>query len=116
VGKNEGLHPIGRHLWPIAEVSAHWDRLIARSWTTRGGERERYQERPLALMLHPDDLIHSATLWTADGSVLGPSCFAGRSAQRPPCHAELFEMEFEDPVLGRRIRHHYKVAALAVLA
>jgi hypothetical protein len=90
VNVSKRLHPIGRHLWPIAEVSAHWDRLIARSRTTRGGERERYQERPLALMLHPDDLIHSATLWTADGSALGPSCFAGRSAQRPPCTCRTF--------------------------
>jgi hypothetical protein len=76
--------------WPIAEVSAHWDRLIARSWTTRGGKRERYQEGPLALMLHPDDLIHSATLWRADGSVLGPSRFAGRSTQKTPLHMPTF--------------------------
>ena len=105
VSKQTCPHPIGRHLWPIAEVSAHWGRVTARSWTTRGGKRELYQEGPLALMLHPDDLIQRTILFC--GTI---------GAKGPLAHADLFEMELEDPVLGRRIRHHYKVEALPVLA
>lgn len=69
------------------------------------GKRVLYQEGPLALMLHPADLIQRTILICA---TIG--------AKRPLAHADLFEMELEDPVLGRRIRHHYKVEALRLLA
>ena len=71
----------------------------------RGGKRELYQERPLALMLHPDDLIQRTIVFC------GTIGAKGRVA-----HADLFEMQLEDPVLGRRICHHYKVEALPGLA
>jgi hypothetical protein len=116
VSKQMCPHPIGRHLWPFAEVSAHWDRLIIRSWTTRGGKRELYQEGPLALMRHPDDLIRR---YAKEGGRVGPgtALYCGTiGAKSALAHADLFEMELEDPVCGRRIGHHYKIEALSVLA
>jgi len=116
VSKQMCPHPIGRHLWPLGEVSAHWDRLIIRSWTTRRGKRELYQEGPLALMRHPDDLMR---LYAKEGGRVGPGTvlYCGTiGAKGPLAHAELFEMELEDPLGGRRIGHHYKIEALPVLA
>src|SRR3712207_6778729 len=36
--------PVGRTLWPLAEVEAHWDRLMLRAFATIDGERVLYQE------------------------------------------------------------------------
>lgn len=115
VSKQMCPHPVGRQLWRLADVAAHWDRLVIRSWTWRGGRRELYQEGPLALMRHPEDLIsryEDTGARLAPGSVL----YCGTiGALGPLAHAEAFEMELEDPVRGRRIAHRYAIEALPVL-
>jgi len=116
VSKQMCPHPIGRHLWRLADVAAHWDRLLVRSWTTRAGTRELYQEGPLALMRDPADLIgryERSGVRLAPGSAL----FCGTiGAKGPLAHADLFETELEDPVRARRIGHRYAIEALPVLA
>lgn len=115
VSKQMCPHPIGQQLWPLSEVAAHWDRLMIRSWTRRGGTRELYQEGPLALMRHPGDLM--ARHAKAGGRMApGTALYCGTiGALAPLAHADAFEMELEDPVLARRIRHAYEVEALPVL-
>ena len=56
-------------------------------------------------MPHHDDLIQRTILFC--GTIVTKGALA---------HADLFETGLGDPVLGRRIRHHYKVEALPVLA
>lgn len=115
VSKQMCPHPIGRHLWPLAEVSPHWDQLVIRSWTTRAGKRELYQEGPLAAMRHPDDLLQR---YAASGGRMAPgsAMYCGTiGAKGPLAHADLFEMELSDPLLGRRIAHRYAIDPLPVL-
>lgn len=115
VSKQMCPHAIGRDLWRLAEVAAHWDRLMIRSWTVRGGRRELYQEGPLALMRHPEDLIRR---YESAGKRLAPgtALYCGTiGAKGPLAHADAFEMELEDPVRGRRIGHRYAVEPLPVL-
>jgi hypothetical protein len=111
VSKQMCPHAIAAHLWRFGDVAGHWDKLIIRSWTTREGRRELYQEGPLALMRHPDDLMRRygglGTNTVMFGGTIG--------AIGPLAHADAFDMELEDPVLGRSIRHRYAIDALPML-
>ncbi|MGE0717491.1 MAG: DUF2848 domain-containing protein, partial [Alphaproteobacteria bacterium] len=103
---------VGRHAWRFSEVAGHWDKLVIRSWTTTAGRRDLYQEGTLGSMRHPDDLMPRFTgpgkPWPKQ-SVL----FCGTiGAMGPLAHSDRFDMEIEDPVLGRSIRHGYAVEAL----
>lgn len=113
VSKQMCAKPVGRTLWRYAEVSAHWDALIACSWRIdSNGARTLYQEGTLARLMHPEALIprafgatsmHADTvLFCGTQPVLGALTFA---------HG--YELELHDPVLGRSLRHRYSVDALA---
>jgi hypothetical protein len=49
--------PVGRDLWRLDEVAAHWDELQMRSFATIDGRRHLYQEGKLAALRPPMDLI-----------------------------------------------------------
>ncbi|MCC7271398.1 MAG: DUF2848 domain-containing protein [Alphaproteobacteria bacterium] len=103
---------VGRSAWRFAEVSGHWDRLIIRSWTTQGGTRALYQEGTLGSMRHPDDLMPR---YLGPGKPWPPRTvlFCGTiGAMGPLAHSDRFDMEIEDPVLGRKIAHGYAIEAL----
>ena len=102
-------HPIGRHLWPIAEVSAHWDRLIARSCARR-------QARTLSGGTARDAAPRrfGPQRYAVEGGRIGPGTilFCGTiGAKGPLAYADLFEMELEDlrwnvaSVITTRSRH-----------
>lgn len=111
VSKQMCPHAIGTHLWRLDEVAKHWDQLIIRSWTTRGGKRELYQEGPLALMRAPADLMARY-----GGLGINTVMYGGTiGALGPLAHADRFDMELADPVLGRTIRHGYAIEALPAL-
>jgi Protein of unknown function (DUF2848) len=107
--------PVGPVLWPLAEVEEHWDALVIRAFATIGGERVLYQQGPLSGMRRPRDLVER---W-AGGPALPPgtAMFCGTVGAiggiRP---ATRFEMELEDPVLGRRLTHAYDVECLPVVS
>ena len=107
---------IGRTAWRFEEVEPHWDRLMLRSFVTEGGKKVLYQEGPLARIRAPRDLIAG---WRNGEKKLpaGAAMFCGtlpaigaiRSSSR-------FEMEIEDPVLGRKLAHAYEVTALPIVS
>ncbi|MFE1600440.1 DUF2848 domain-containing protein [Methylobacterium sp. ID0610] len=107
--------PVGAELWRLDEVEAHWDDLVMRSFATIDGERVLYQEGRLSALRHPRDLIAR----NPDGPDLAPGTvmFGGTLGAiggiRP---AARFEMELEDPVLGRRLAHGYDIVTLPVVA
>jgi hypothetical protein len=101
--------PVARALWRFSDVAAHWDRLELRSFIDAAGKRVPYQEGTAAAMLPPDALLNE--LAARGGAFdLGTAMFCGTlatlSAIRP---SSRFEMELHDPVLGRTIRHAYRV-------
>jgi hypothetical protein len=106
---------LGRQLWRFDEVAAHWDRLVLRAWATIDGKRLLYQEGAAAAIRSPQDLLQRCT----GGQSLPPATlmFCGTlgaiGGVRP---GSRFEMELEDPVLGRRISHGYQVEALPVVS
>jgi hypothetical protein len=114
VSKQVCPKPIGRGLWPLKSVAPHWDRLVLRSWVTRGGERLLYQEGPVTRMLDPHDLMARLS----SGVAQLPSDTAMFCGTLPVIGTlgggERFEFELEDPVLGRTLRHAYDVRVLEI--
>jgi hypothetical protein len=103
--------PVGPLLWRYDEVKGHWDRLILRAHVRIGSERRLYQEGPVATMRHPDELIR---LYTNGGALAaGSAMFGGTLAVHGGIvPADAFEMEIEDPVLGRKLTHSYRIETL----
>jgi hypothetical protein len=115
VSKQMCPKPIGRTAWRFEEVEPHWDRLMLRSFIHEGGKRVLYQEGPLAKIRDPRELIFG---WKDEKRLpMGAVMFCGtmpaigeiRSSSR-------FEMELDDPVLGRKIAHAYEIETLPVIA
>jgi hypothetical protein len=115
ISKQMCAKPIGRTAWRFEEVEPHWDKLVLRSFIPEGGKRVLYQEGPLAKIRDPRELILG---WQDNKRLpMGTVMFCGtmpafgaiRSSPR-------FEMELDDPVLGRKITHAYDVHALPVIS
>ena len=102
---------LGRDLWKLDDVVAHWDQLKLRSFATIDGERHTYQNGPLSGMRPPADLIaRYGSL--APNAVMYCGTVAAIGGIRP---ASRFEMELEDPVLGRTLKHAYDINVLSVV-
>jgi hypothetical protein len=103
--------PIAAKAWRYDEVAPHWERLVLRAYVRRGGERLLYQEGSVATMRAPDDLI--ARYAGAGRLPAGTAMFCGTLAVHGEiAAADRFEMELEDPVLGRKLTHGYDVKTL----
>ena len=106
--------PIGTELWRLEEVEAHWDQMILRAWATIDGERVLYQEGALSALRGPRDLMGR----NPNGELpAGAAMFGGTLGAiggiRP---ATRFDMELEDPVLGRKLGHGYDIEVLPVVS
>lgn len=98
-----------RQVWPLVDVRDHWDQLVLRSTVTAGGERVVYQEAPLAILCTIDymqELLRAAGA-PPEGLVLFSGTIPTRGGQM--LFPEAYDLELEDPVLGRRLHHHYRV-------
>ena len=85
-----------------------------RSWAVEGGERRLYQEGTVGAMRTPEDLI-ARYLDGARELPAGSAMFCGTLAVHGGVAAAgRFELELEDPVLNRRIRHGYDVRSLPI--
>ena len=112
--------PMAAGLWRFDELIAHWDELVLRAHIIEGGERTLYMEAPLGAVRRPDDLIRDYAPGlgrTADPSLpVGAVMFMGAIGAIGGIRASSrFEMELEDPVLGRTLRHAYDVRALPIV-
>ena len=106
---------VGRTAWRFEEVEAHWDRLTLRSYIEEGGRRVLYQEGPLGMIRAPRDLIAG---WQGSARLpVGAAMFCGTFPAIGPIRPTgRFDMELEDPVLGRRLAHSYHVQSLPLVA
>jgi hypothetical protein len=105
--------PLGRTLWPLAEVADHWDRLLLRSFATIAGKRQKYQEGYLSAMRPPADLIGRYGAGLATDTIMYCGTFAAIGGIRP---ASRFEMEMEDPVLGRTMTSAYDIRVMPIVS
>jgi hypothetical protein len=107
------VKPLGRDLWPLDDVVGHWDQLKLRSFATIDGKRMAYQDGTLSGMRPPADLIARYGSALAPNSVMYCGTLAAIGGIRP---ATRFEMELEDPVLGRTLKHAYDTKVLPVVS
>jgi hypothetical protein len=113
VSKQMCAKPVGSSLWAFEDVSGHWDELVLRSWVTRDGVKTLYQEGAVTRMLAPLDVM---ARYNAGRSTLpvGTAMYCGTMPLLAPMGAaDLFEIEIEDPVRGRKLAHRYRTRTLA---
>lgn len=106
--------PIASVFWAYNDVAAHWDRLTLRAHVAAGGTRTLYQEGAVSAMMHPMELIarHAGDRSLPEGTIMFCGTFAAHGGVRPTPE---FAFELEDPVLGRKIAHAYRVRTLPIL-
>ena len=103
--------PVGPALWRYDEVKPHWDKLTLRSFVPDGGGRRLYQEGPVTNMRAPEELIKLYT--GGDKLAPGTAMFCGTFAVHGGISSSgTFDMELEDPVLGRKLTHSYRIEPL----
>jgi hypothetical protein len=103
--------PVGATLWRYDEVKPHWDKLTLRAFVPDGDRRRLYQEGPVTNMRSPEELIRLYT--GGDKLAPGTAMFCGTFAVHGAIsYSGSFEMELEDPVLGRKLTHSYKIVSL----
>jgi hypothetical protein len=104
--------PIASTLWRHADLRDHWDQLMLRSYRLEGGEKILYQEGAVTAMIEP---LALAAQYADEYTALTPGqiMFGGTlPVIGGLTGAEAFAIELEDPVLGRKISHDYRVATL----
>jgi hypothetical protein len=104
--------PVGRDLWLLDDVAGHWDQLKLRAFATIDGRRVIYQQGTLASMRTPADLIARYGASLAPGTMMFCGTLGAIGGIRP---ASRFEVELEDPVLNRTLKHAYDVDILPVV-
>ena len=118
VSKQMCEKPVASTFWAFDEVAAHWDRLLLRAHVVEGGKRALYQEGAVTAMMDPIALMkRNAGLLDGGGRLPdGTLMFCGTLAAHGGVRATSeFAFEMEDPVLGRKIAHAYKVRTLPIL-
>ena len=113
VSKQMCPKPVSRELWAFRDIESHWDDLVLRSWVTRQGTRELYQEGPVSRMLAADDLIGRYLGGRGDALPVGTAMYCGTLTVNGAIRGgERFEIELEDPRLKRTLRHAYAARCL----
>lgn len=104
--------PVANTLWRHDDLRDHWDELILRSFRIENGKKSLYQEGTVASMIDPLDL---AAQYADENAPLanGQAMFGGTLPVIGGIQgAPRFELELEDPVLGRKIAHSYDMTTL----
>jgi hypothetical protein len=107
---------MSRIVWPLAEVAEHWDELFMSSNVTHNGDRIRYQEGRLGLLLNPAELMEFVS-GKLGGDLTETVIFSGTLGMLGGefIYGERFFAELADPRLNRRLEVDYRVARLDYL-
>jgi Protein of unknown function (DUF2848) len=111
VSKQMCEKPIAPMFWAYDDVAPHWDRLMLRAHVVEDGKRALYQEGSVAAMKDPRALIarHAGDGGLPEDTLMFCGTLAAHGGVRA---TREFAFEIEDPVLGRRIAHAYRVRIL----
>ncbi|MCS7233912.1 MAG: DUF2848 domain-containing protein [Synergistetes bacterium] len=101
--------------WKLKEIREHWDELILKM-EVKNNENEDfllYQEGKVSNILTPEELVKLA--YEEKPYYLdNPSIFSGTIPilTKEVLFSRIYKMSLEDPILGREIKHSYKVISL----
>jgi hypothetical protein len=100
--------------WVYDEVKGHWDELVIRSHVYRDGEPELCQEGTIGTLLPADAIFAVATRQIGLDDFRGSVLFCGTipyvQGEAPFGHA--WDLELLDPVMDRRLQHHFEVEVI----
>lgn len=115
VSKQMCAKVIGPEVWRYEDVAPHWDRLVLRSWAHIAGKRTLYQEGAVSGMRHPDEIVrlYNGMAALPAGTAMFGGTHAVHGGVRP---AAQFDIELDDPVLGRKLTHAYRIESLPMEA
>lgn len=108
--------PVGTSAWRFADVAAHWDELVIRSYIQEDGRDVLYQEGALSALRTPMDLIA--------GYLDGPGDLPGGVAMSCGTVGAIggirsstsFTMELFNPRNGLSLKHRYDIEVLPEVA
>ena len=114
---------VAREAWPYADVQAHWDDIVLKSYVTASRQRVSYQEFRLGDLCDLEHYLGRCSWLREDGSILlGGSgsilpsvpqhVYQGQSSLQDVTFPHDFHFEMFDPVLVRTIAHSYTVLSL----
>ena len=103
-------------VWPLHEVSAHWDDLIISSNVIHNGNTTRYQEGQLGLLLNADELMDFVS-GKLGGQLKDIVIFSGTLGMIGGefIYGEGFSAELIDDKLNRRLDLDYRVVPMDYL-
>jgi hypothetical protein len=103
--------PVCPTMWRYDDVKPHWDRLVLRSYVSDGGRARLYQEGPVTTMRSPEELTQLYV--GGDRLAPGTAMFCGTFAVHGAIsYSGTFQMELEDPIIGRKLTHSYEIVQL----
>lgn len=114
---------VARCAWRYEDVKDHWDELNLRSFVSVNGSQIPFQDFKLAELVDLEYHLRTDPSLKSDGTILfgGSSgalssvpsnIFSGQSSLRGVTFPPDFLAELDDPVLGRKISHLYKISSI----
>jgi hypothetical protein len=106
--------PVADAVWSFESLEGHWDRLLLRAYSERGATRRLYQEGLVTSMLSPQDLLDRYVRVHGEFA-FGTAMFCGTLPLTAEIeHGDHFEIQLEDPVTQRTLRHRYRIHSIPV--
>lgn len=104
---------MSRTVWPLSEISNHWDDLLMRSTVVREGREILYQEGPLGALMNPSELM-TFVKRTISGPLEKMVIFSGTLGMKTDdfVFADRFTTELIDEKHGRTLAVSYTVSPL----
>jgi hypothetical protein len=104
---------IPRQVWLYEEVKDHWEQIQLKCWVTKDGKRSLYQEATVGALMSPEEwqpTFKKLGIDNLNNSVF----FSGtiNTVGKQLIYADSYELEMNDPVLKRTLRHEYSVSRL----
>lgn len=104
---------LAKEVWRFEDVKEHWGQLEFTCWITDNGERKLYQKGKCADLMTPAEWKDNFKKLKVDED--GNFFFSAtiNTLTNSLTFAEEYEFQIEDPILNRKISHHYHVEVLS---
>jgi hypothetical protein len=102
---------VAREAWLYEDTRDHWDYLVLRMWGYVEGVRKPYMDDRLSEILPPEALLKVVTEQCNLPDLKNTVIFGGSVPYltEGPLWGHAWDFEILDPVLNRKIGHHYDV-------
>lgn len=101
------------YVWDLADVKEHWDQLVMKCTVQKNGERMRYQQGNLGLLMPPNELMERVSQ-KVEGDLAGTVIYSGTVKMETDgfVYADQCTCELVDPELDRSLEFTYDVVPM----